>query len=56
MRAPNLAYWAEYGWYQGAKYHEGVPFIANANHATMDEQQETFNDVLQQGINERMKK
>jgi hypothetical protein len=47
IKAPQLAYWAEFGFKpKGGTYVEGTPYMSNAFHATIDEQDEAFADTL----------
>ena len=55
IKAPQLAYWTEFGYTpnHGATQ-VGIPFMGNAYHATLDEQDKVFADTLSAAISKRM--
>jgi len=52
IKAPNLAYWAEYGTVKNAP----IPFMSNAYYGTLSHQDKIFADVLAESISIRLKK
>lgn len=57
IKAPQLAYWAEFGYTpNNGSYQVGVPFMSNAYYATLSEQDKVFADTLSDLISMRLSK
>ena len=57
MTAPNLAYWAEFGYApRGAPHQAGVPYMMNAYLTSLATQESIFADTLSAAIAKRIKK
>lgn len=55
IKAPQLAYWVEFGYAPNhGAYQQGIPFMANAYHATLHEQDKVFADTLSMLISKRL--
>ena len=55
IKAPTLAYWAEFGYTpRGAPHQAGVPYMTNAYLTSLSTQESVFADTLQTAIARRM--